>query len=180
LDALSAYLGKRREQLLRLWRQAVRCDAELTACSELSRSALDDHIPSLIDDFARRLRSEHAGDPSPADRQQRQDAAQHGMHRWQQGYDIRETMREWGHLETVIMRELDGYAASHPHLDPDVLPAARESLVRLCIEGTSESAARYVRLQQAEAASRVRDLERSLHALQALEDERSKLLRPLP
>ncbi|MGH8299369.1 MAG: sensor histidine kinase [Steroidobacteraceae bacterium] len=177
LDALSAYLGQRREQLLHLWREAVRCDAELATCSGLSRSALDDHIPSLIDDFARRLRSEHARDPSRADQQQRQDAAEHGMHRWQQGYDIREAIREWGHLEAVIMRELEGYAARHPQLDPDVLPAARESLVRLCIDGTSESAARYVRLQQAEAASRVRDLECSLHALQVLEDERSKLLR---
>lgn len=177
MDALSAYLGQRREQLLHRWRESVRTDAELATCWGLSRSALDDHIPSLIDDFARRLRSEHARDPSQADQQQRQDAAEHGMHRWQQGYDIREAMREWGHLEAVIMRELDGYAASQPGLDPQVLPAARESLVRLCIDGTSESAARYVRLQQAEAASRVRDLESSLRALQALEDERSKLLR---
>jgi len=77
----------------------------------------------------------------------------------------------------VLMRELDRYAARHPHLDPEVMPAARQSLVRLCLEGNCESAGRYVRLQQAEAASRVRDLECSLRSLQALEDERSKLLR---
>lgn len=177
LDALSAHLQGRREQVLHRWRTAVREDTALASCSGLSRSALDDHIPSLIDDFARRLRSEHVGDAWQADWQQRQDAAEHGLHRWQQGYDIREAMREWGHLEAVLMRELDDYAARHPQLDPEVLPAARESLVRLCIDGTSESAARYVRLQQAEAASRVRDLESSLHALQALEDERAKLLR---
>ena len=99
------------------------------------------------------------------------------MHRWQQGYDIREAVREWGHLEAVIMRELDHYAASHPRLEPEVMSLAREALLKLGVEGTSESAARYVRLQQAEAAGRVRDLESSLHALQALEDERSKLLR---
>ena len=99
------------------------------------------------------------------------------MHRWQQGYDIHEAMREWGHLELVIMRELGRYAARRPRLHADVMSTARESLVKLCLEGTSESAARYVRLQQAEAASRVRDLESSLRALQALEDERSSLLR---
>ena len=99
------------------------------------------------------------------------------MHRWQQGYDIREAMREWGHLETVIMRALDRYAASHRRLESAVMPAARESLVQLLLEGTCESAGRYVRLQQAEAASRVRDLESTLRALQTLEDERSKLLR---
>ena len=44
------------------------------------------------------------------------------------------------------------------------MSTARAALLRLGIEGTSESAARYVRLQQAEAAGRVRDLECSLHA----------------
>jgi signal transduction histidine kinase len=177
LDALSHYLGKNRERLLQLWREAVRGDAELATSSGLSRGALDDHIPLIIDDFARGLTPEHTDEPSQPARQQRRDAAEHGMHRWQQGYDIREAMREWGHLESVIMRELERYAASHPRLHPDVMPAARESLVALCREGTCESAGRYVRLQQAEAAGRVRDLESSLRALQALEDERSKLLR---
>ncbi len=177
LEAVSAYLGQRREHLLQLWREAVRGDTQLATSSGLSRSALDDHIPRIIDDFADVLRSRQAQNPSWLDCQQRRDAAEHGMHRWQQGYDIRETMREWGHLEEVIMRELDRYAASQPRLDPDVMPAARQALVRLCLEGTCESAGRHVRLQQAEAASRVRDLESSLRALQLLEDERTKLLR---
>jgi signal transduction histidine kinase len=177
LDALSVHLGQRREHLLRQWREAVRSDAELATCSGLSRRALDDHIPRILDDFARRLQSDQAHDRSLADVQQRQDAADHGMHRWQQGYDIREAVREWGHLEVVLMRELERFAVGHPRLDPEVMSIARESLSQLCIQGTSESAARYVRLQQAEAAGRMRDLESSLHALQALEDERSKLLR---
>ena len=141
----------------------------------MSRSALDDHIPRIIDDLAYRLRSALANEDSRTDRPQ--DAAEHGMHRWQQGYDIREAVREWGHLEAVILRELDRYAADHPQLAPDTMSIARQSLVKLCAEGTCESAAHYVRLQQLEAASRVRDLESSLRALQALEDERSKLLR---
>lgn len=176
MDALSTYLGQRREHLLQLWREAVRCDGELTTGSGLSRSALDDHIPSILDDFAQRLRAGPAH-YEWAGRQQRNDAAEHGMHRWQQGYDIREALREWGHLESVILRELDQYAQEHRQLEPTVMPAARQSLVTLCMEGTCESATRYVRLQQAEAASRVRDLESSLRGLQALEDERSKLLR---
>ena len=177
LDALSAHLGKKRDRLLQLWREAVRRDAELATCSRLPHAALDDHIPRLIDDFARRLTSRAGHAPSPPDGQQRRDAAEHGMHRWQQGYDIREAMREWGHLEAVIMRELERYTGSHPRLRPEVMPAAREALVSLCLEGTCESAGRYARLQQAEAASRMRDLESSLRALQTLEDERSRLLR---
>jgi signal transduction histidine kinase len=177
LDALSTWLEERREHLLQLWREAVRRDAALTTSSGLSRGALNDHVPSIIDDFARRLRSEHARDREGVERQQRRDAAEHGMHRWQQGYDIREAMREWGHLGSVILRELDRYAAEHPQIAPEAISSAREALVTLCMEGTCESATGYVLRQQAEAASRVRDLESSLRALQALEDERSKLLR---
>ena len=176
MDALSTYLGQRREHLLQLWRETVRRDGELTTSSGLSRSALDDHIPSILDDFAHRLQASPAH-YEWAERQQRRDAAEHGLHRWQQGYDIREALREWGHLESVILQELDRYAQEHPQLNPGVMSAARQSLVTLCMEGTCESATRYVRLQQAEAASRVRDLESSLRGLQALEDERSKLLR---
>lgn len=162
---------------MQCWRDAVRSDPELTTSAGLSRGALDDHVPGIVDDFAQRLRAQHAPDSSRAEHQQRRDAAEHGMHRWQQGYDIREAMREWGHLDSVILRELDGYAAEHPQIAPEAMSIAREALVRLCMEGTCESATGYVRLQQAEAASRVRDLESSLHALQSLEDERSKLLR---
>ncbi len=177
LNALAAHLSRRRGELLQAWREAVRQDPELTTSSHLPRGALDDHIPRILEDFERRLRAEHALDAAQIEVQERLDAAEHGMHRWQQGYDLRETMREWGHLQSVLMGELDGYAATQPALDPQVLPTARGILMALCMEGTCESASRYARLQQAEAASRLRDLEVSLNALQALEQERASLLR---
>lgn len=176
LHGLSLHLGQRREELLQRWREAVRRDPELAATASLSRGALDDHIPRILEDFEHRLRADHALQAMRVDLQQRKDAAEHGGHRWQQGYDIREIIREWGHLQNAVARELDGYAAAHPAPDYSVTHAAREILGVLCMEGIGESAARYVRLQQAEAASRVRDLEASLSALQALESERAALL----
>lgn len=177
LDALSAHLRQRRGELLQLWRQAVRRDPELTTKSSLSRLALDDHIPRILEAFERRLRAEHALDAVQVDMAQRKDAAEHGMHRWQQGYDIRESMREWGHLHAIVLDELERYAAGHAMVDSTAMSRARSVLASLCMEGNCESAARYVRLQQAEAASRARDLETSLNALQALENERASLLR---
>jgi signal transduction histidine kinase len=177
LQALSLHLRRRRDELVRLWRDAIRRDPELATNASLPYGALDDHIPKILEDFERRLWAEHAIAATLIDLEQRQDAAEHGMHRWQQGYDIRETMREWGHLQAVLLRELDGYAAGHPEVEPSAMRAARETLAALCMEGNCESASRYVRLQQAEAASRVRELEGSLHALQALENERAMLLR---
>jgi signal transduction histidine kinase len=177
LDALSAYLCQRRDEILQLWREAVRRDPEITTKSSLSRRALDDHIPAILEVFERRLGAEHALAAAQIDIEQRKDAADHGMHRWQQGYDIREAMREWGHLQAIVLQQLDRYVTEHPTVALDAMSAARAALAALCMEGNCESASRYARLQQAEAASRARDLETSLGALQALESERAALLR---
>ena len=177
LHALSRYLGRRRLELLRLWREAIRGDPELTSSSSLSRSVMEDHVPNILDDFERRLRAEHAPHAMHIDLQQRADAAEHGRQRWHQGYDIREAMREWGHLQSVMLQEIDTYATDHSELEPQVMHTAREVLTKLCMEGNCESASRFMQMHQAEAASRVRDLESSLRSLQSLENERAALLR---
>jgi hypothetical protein len=82
---------------------------------------MEDHIPNILDDFERRLRAEHALQAMHIDLQQREDAAEHGRQRWQQGYDLRETMREWGHLQSAMLQELERYAAGHPELEPQVM-----------------------------------------------------------
>ncbi|HEX5461676.1 MAG TPA: sensor histidine kinase [Steroidobacteraceae bacterium] len=177
LNTLAAHLRLKRKDLLAAWREAIRRDPQLTISSKLSRSALDDHIPKILDDFERRLRAEHALDALQVDLEQRNDAAEHGRHRWRQGYDIRETLREWGHLQSILQKELERYAADHPDLEGEVMPMAREGLTELCTQGNCESASRHVRLEQTEAASRLRDLEVSLTALQALENDRAALVR---
>jgi signal transduction histidine kinase len=138
---------------------------------------MEDHIPNILEDFEHRIRAEHALQAMHVDLQQRKDAAEHGRQRWQQGYDIRETMREWAHLQSVLLRELECYAGDHPKLEPQVMATAREVLTKLCMEGNCESASRFMQMHQAEAASRVRDLEASLSSLQSLENERASLLR---
>ncbi|MGH8268537.1 MAG: RsbRD N-terminal domain-containing protein [Steroidobacteraceae bacterium] len=177
LDALSRHLGRRRPDLVRSWREAIGRDPELTSNSGLSRSMLEDHIPDILDDFEAWLQAEHELQAIHVELQQRKDAAEHGRHRWQQGYEIRETMREWGHLQSVVARELERYAADHPDVEPETMAIAREVLTKLCTEGTCESTSRYISLQQVEAKSRMRDLESALRSLQALENERAALLR---
>ena len=54
------------------------------------------------------------------------------------------------------------------------MPIARRALVRLCGEGVCESAGSYERLQRAEAASRVRELEWALLQLQRLDRRRAE------
>jgi signal transduction histidine kinase len=174
LSALAAHLADRRQAILAAWRRAVDLDPELTTASTITRNQFVDHIPAVLDAFERRMSAENSGDKAQAITDQQTSAAEHGLHRWQQGYNLRETMREWGHLHLCLLHELEHYRAANPQLLPNVMPTARRALVRLCSDGVSSSATRYAHLQQSEAASRVRDLEAAVTQLRDLERKRAE------
>ena len=176
LAALRRHLAARRSDILNCWRKAVQADAELTTAAALPRTQFYDHIPDLLDDFAEKLRCAKESDSAKAE--QKQDAATHGLLRWQQGYHLREVTREWGQLQMCLVDELAHYAASHhPNLDPAVMSIAWRALAQLCAEGVRESTAQYFELQQAEAAGHVNDLEQALEKVREVERERGELWR---
>jgi len=172
-DALATQLARRREAILRAWRAALDADPELTSFSNLSRAQFNDHIPAVLDAFEQRLR-ETAGEDTGAQARQSASAAEHGLHRWQQGYDQRQTMREWAHLQLCLLAEFETYAAAQPQLSPAIMVLARRVLARVCSEGVIESATRYMQLQQTEAEARLRDLEQGLQQLQQSERVRAE------
>ncbi len=174
---VAAYIRQSREAILDAWQNCVAADPELTTASSISHAQFTDSIPKVLDAFEHALRADDALRETQADLEQREGASEHGLHRWQQGYDLRETMREWAHLHRCILARLEGYTEQNPNLLPPVMQRAREALVRLCGEGACESAARYTRLQQAEAAGQVRDLEAAVQQLRALERNRADILR---
>jgi signal transduction histidine kinase len=177
LAALARHLAGRRRAILANWQHSVESDPELSSSSSLSRTQFNDHIPQVLDAFERRLEAEDPVEKELAFEDEKNSAAEHGLHRWQQGYHQRETIREWGHLQYWLLNELEEYAVQHPELPSAVMPTARRALVRLCAEGVCESAASYERLQRAEAASRVRELTAALQKLQQLERQRAEMWR---
>jgi len=84
IDAVAAHLAARREALLQRWREAADADPELTTASALSREQFFDHIPEVLDAFERMLRARYREERAEAAEDQREGAAGHGMHRWQQ------------------------------------------------------------------------------------------------
>jgi signal transduction histidine kinase len=177
LSRLAEHLAARRDQILRSWLRAIELDPELTTPSGITRTQFNDHIPQVLDAFGHRLQAEDESDKAQAHDEQKRSAAEHGLHRWQQGYNQRETIREWGHLQYAVLNELEDYGRAHPQLQGDVMPVARRALVRLCGEGVAESAARYERLQRTEAAGRMRELESALQQLQDLDRQRAETWR---
>ena len=57
--------------------------------------------------FERKLRSWRRPDAAAAEKEGKDDAADHGVQRWQQGYLLREVIREWGHLQRGLLHEID-------------------------------------------------------------------------
>jgi len=172
---LADYLAQERDSILRAWREAVDLDREVSTASTISHAQFNDHIPDVLDAFERDLRGLESHTSALASEQQ--SAAEHGLHRWQQGYDQRETMREWNHLHFCVLSVVENFGAEHPDLQATVIRAARAALVRLCNGGMCESAARFAWLQRAEAASRVRELEQALGQLQTIDRERAETWR---
>lgn len=177
LRQLAAYLAERRENILAAWRRAVDADPDLTTASTITRAQFIDHIPAALDAFECRLSAQLATERVQAREEQKESAAEHGLHRWQQGYNQPETMYEWGHLHLCLLQELESFQALNVGIDPVAMQTARRELVRLCSDGVSASAARYAQLQQSEAASRVRELQLALAQLQKLEQERAQAWR---
>jgi len=175
--ALAQHLSSRRKDILRSWQRSVELDPELTTSSSLSRAQFNDQVPQVLDAFVRRLQAEDSAEKDEAFAEEKKSAAEHGLHRWQQGYNQRETIREWGHLHYCVLNELETYGRAHSELQPTVMSIARRALVRLCGEGVCESAARYEQLQRTEAASRVRDLENALQQLLSLDRQRAETWR---
>src|SRR5262245_30248606 len=169
LAALASHLARRRDAILDAWRVAIDLDPELNTAAKSTRSQFVDHIPDVLDAFEHRLRAQDPEEKADARTDQRESAAEHGMNRWQQGYQLTETMREWGHLHLCLLAELERYCKQHLGAESEVPAVARRELARLASDGVCASAARYAQLQQSEAASRLYDLESALGELKALE-----------
>src|SRR5687768_1322423 len=99
LEEIATHLQSARQAVLDAWRAAVNRDPELTSGTTLSRTLFNDHIPEVLDAFDRRLRSWHGGITTEVSRMESDSVASHGLHRWQQGFRLRELTREWGYLQ---------------------------------------------------------------------------------
>ena len=171
---LAMYLAGRQDPLLQVWRNSIKHDPTMTSGSALPRSQLNDHIPAILDAFRERLVASEAANNDVSGNYM-DDAAAHGLQRWQQGYDLREVIREWGQLQLCVIDELDRFAASRSIGDTSAMRFARRLWATICTEGATESANQYFRLQQIEAEGQVRDLESALADLRGMEKQRAQL-----
>ena len=177
LSAIASELLGRRDAILEAWRAAGEPAVERGIASSLSRAQFNDHVPAVLDCLAHTIEAWPDEQTAQAGQIQSDRVCDHGLQRWQQGYQLRELIREWGHLQLVVADELERYAASHPELEPGVMATVRRAWTELCAEGVTGSATQYWRLHQAESAGHVNDLQTALAAVQTLERARAEAWR---
>jgi signal transduction histidine kinase len=175
---LADYLKGQRRSLLRQWRASVLNDAGLTSGNSLPRAQLEDHVPSALIAFEHHLTDNGSSQETGASAGTIDAANAHGMHRWQQGYDLREVVRELGHLNLILVRELDVFAAS-VEVAAESMSAARQTWALVYAAGIEQSTSQFFQLQQREAAGHVNDLESALVELNELDRDRATLWQQL-
>jgi len=174
---LSEHLSSRRKAILLAWLKASGADPEQTTAHSLTLGQFNDHIPEVLDALELKLRARPgsaAAETAIAD--QKKEEAQHGLHRWQQGYRLRELMNEWGHLQQCIFEELVVFAEKHPSFARATLVEANRQLIGFINEAISESAGQYERMEQAEAAGHLTALKNALAGVNEIEQRRASLI----
>lgn len=101
LNNLFLLIKERRDELLAKWRQQVR---QLPGAAGLDTPTINDQVPELLDSLAAALRS--------ANEEQGINAisAEHGLLRWQAGFDVTEVVAEYNILRQCVQdaAESDG------------------------------------------------------------------------
>lgn len=174
LRDLADHLQARKEHVVDGWRQACESDGELELVSRLTRDQFRNNLPSALDELCRALVAD--GDLSSSETIE-QEVARHGHHRWKQGFNLRQLIRDWGHFNQVIVDEIDTFFSERP---PDEAPNRSLALHRLAgymLEAASGSVRRFDELRQAQAASMAEDLENLRQEFDRLTAARGRMLR---
>lgn len=173
MAGLAAHLGIKRKLILSRWRTATEEAPGVTVASSLTGVQFNDHIPGVLDAYERILLAWPAAPGAVAQLDEKEQIIEHGLQRWQQGYQLRDLTREWGHLHMSVMMELDHYALANPAFETSVMSVARQAWSQLCWDGISDSSTQYWQLNQADAAGHVHDLEQALSILGKLDQART-------
>jgi signal transduction histidine kinase len=182
---VAAYLDEQQDAILLAWREAVERDERLTVVSKLGRAEFENSLALLLGLLSQQLRQQRTASPNltetetqplAANDEEEHLAQEHGFHRWQEGYDLRQLMLEMGHLNQILVRFVNEYEASQPQPQP-VMAKVRILASQWLDANTLNSVDSYYRRQQAEAREIVHSLSQALQEVTEWEQRRGQVLR---
>ena len=108
---LASFLSDRCDAITAQCVAAFERDALIPISDNLTLLQLKDHLPSLFGNLSDTLRD--AFDQNRK-REATETATKHGEHRWIEGYDLSELIREFAHVRTVFIAHLLEFEECHP------------------------------------------------------------------
>jgi signal transduction histidine kinase len=171
LTALATYLAARREAILNNWRSACQTDPDGNTVASLSREEFNNKVPFMLNVFDQRLRQLSLG----ADIKLL--ATEHGLHRWQKGYNLKELLSEIGQLNQIILDEVRQYWQQYPTTEIDRILESFDHLAWFNSLNINGSVEQFTELQRMDATNRVQILQQALDDLNELTRQRGDLLR---
>jgi signal transduction histidine kinase len=171
LDALSSYLRSRRDAVMEIWRAVVLADSKLETAANTSLVHFENIVPRIFDSFERALR---LASDRPLSASEMEKFFEHGSHRWQQGYALREVIREWGHFQLCVLAEIERFG-EQPGVRQEAVAFARRLWLEHCNEGIADSVEQFAELQKTEAEGLFLDLQSAVTDLRNLDRQRAEV-----
>ncbi|MFD2937795.1 sensor histidine kinase [Spirosoma flavum] len=172
IKKLAEYLlYARRESILNQWRLKCADDVEMDTRNSFSREEFYDQMPVLLNVLGQRLMGQEP-ETNPTER-----AGQHGLHRWQRGYSLKELTNELANFYEILAQEITQYIDLYPDTKPQVITQVHGQLLRLAREANLGSVLYYDQLRQTSAAEQAQTLQHTLDQLNEMSRQRGEHLR---
>jgi signal transduction histidine kinase len=173
LVQLSEFIHTHQTELVEDWWNACEQDALLQPVGKLTREEFRNNIPAAIEGFRTILISVEDELMEVI----RKEVAKHGHHRWRQGFNLRELIRDWGHLNRTLIRVIERFFESIEEMDTKTHQEGLDRLALFMTEATSGSVRRYDELRQEEALALEKEIKEAEKQFDTITKERSRLLR---
>ena len=171
IEDLAGHLRIWREAFLNKWRQDCEQDESLSSKSSFSREEFNDQVPLLLSILEERLLNEPESDDVI------KVASEHGLHRWQSGYELHELIIEFEHLFKILLDQIQQYAEVDQKLNASSLITIQNEVFRLYSDSIRGSVTYYHQLRQNAAAEQASNLQNALDQLEQLTKKRGEHLR---
>lgn len=171
IEQIVNHLTTRREALLGQWRTTCEQDPDMHSAASLSREEFNDQMPTLLNVLAQCL-LRHATEVDAL-----QVAAQHGWHRWHNGYKLEELIKEIDYLRAGLLAEIGAYWDLFPTTPYKLMQQVYEQVGDIFGRAVAGSVLKYDELQALTAAERAQSIQQALNDINQLEQERGELLR---
>lgn len=173
LPEFADFLLAQESAIVDRWRERSEADRELDIVGRLTRAEFQNNIPAALEDFCKILAT---GDRT-IDVLLKKDVAEHGHHRWKQGFSLRQLIRDWGHFNQVLTETIDQYYQDQGAGQSEDRSTALRRLTEYLTEAASYSVERFDDLRRAEATALLHDLQMTKRQLQEVTQARGALLR---